>query len=868
MPTLGNTAATILALLTLTTRSGWADDPAAPTAEADAETPAAEETLPAAAPTTLLGRLREAMTQAQFLLRQAAKADEGGFLAPPVRQRAVVDRRQVDVRYTLKIVKEPIYEYETYKTVGTIRAGDSANAERRLGTIERRRIKRQIGTRDVERLIHDPQGAIVRQEMHPVYGPGGPDFLYPGFFGQNGLAIYASLATGLSPDEPVLQGAGEAMADFANAFGLPDYTWDLAWLTVALVNLPKDNDLYKELSEACVHKLLLGQSQGRTANGLWGPICIAPEPLATVVDYERKAYAREVGPLEERLKKDPESARHQERLEAAKRQFATFRSQYQMLTSQGTHFEHSTTRVNVDAKEGTLWRQGVDVDKATLPGLPYYIYGERLLDIESTSMVIFALREAARNGYLPEETRSIVGIKGEVLVPAVKTAKLLTATATALASRVSPVGTAPATGYWQPVHSFDTIGLVGLPVDDKQYADLEAPATMYSTAAAAAALLDLAELPGFAPSPTVVAALRASVRTTRQMAEALLAGDTKGIELGGHVAPYDFVFMLGRMASSAEGAQVIDREFWREMAVFLLASQTPKGGWAARLRKPMSPGLELYLAKRAERHFARRQELQRAGDDPAKEKQRFVNHWRSVYGLSLNHTLVSTAFATILLVEGARPPLISLWSWDGKPPGAAAAGLLPVVKRLESENHVRLRLASLPPELSETMLEDLPAVYLGGSGPFTPPPTAWNPLVDYLVAGGLVFAEAPASADGETFLGTVEKLVLESPGEFVRRTIPASETMPEMALLAPPTGGFGMLLLPVAATPTAPANALTRPQAMHAIYRLLLRSIDPAILQADFLVDHQTLARLEEEDFQRRLEERNAALEKLGQEQP
>ena len=78
------------------------------------------------------------------------------------------------------------------------------------------------------------------------------------------------METFYSPD------TAQRLADYLDAYGLPDRTWDLAWLTVAFANLPQTVELNKTLTERMVRKLLLGQVTEGPGAGLWGPVAINP----------------------------------------------------------------------------------------------------------------------------------------------------------------------------------------------------------------------------------------------------------------------------------------------------------------------------------------------------------------------------------------------------------------------------------------------------------------------------------------------------------------------------------------------------------------------------------------------------------------
>jgi hypothetical protein len=136
---------------------------------------------------------RAALAQGVEYFRQQAKEDPDGWLVPPARLQQVLDWKEVDVRYTMRKVTIPKYEYETYETYERV-PGASATDAAVMQKVTRKRIKRQIGTEEIEDKFLDPQGTLVEKRRQAVYGPGGPDLWRAGYFGHNGLVLYALMS--------------------------------------------------------------------------------------------------------------------------------------------------------------------------------------------------------------------------------------------------------------------------------------------------------------------------------------------------------------------------------------------------------------------------------------------------------------------------------------------------------------------------------------------------------------------------------------------------------------------------------------------------------------------------------------------------
>ncbi len=174
-------------------------------------------------------------------------------------------------------------------------------------------------------------------------------------------------------------------------------------MTIAFANLPQTVELNKTLTARMVRKLVLGQVTAGPGARLWGPVAVSPTLLARMVEYERKVYERKVQPWEEKLKESPDRKRNQEKREEAKALVNGFREQYLDMAQQGLQFEHLRGQQTVAARAKTQGRLGWEFQEIALYGLPVFIYGETWTDVELTSLVLFALREAQVNHCLPDK---------------------------------------------------------------------------------------------------------------------------------------------------------------------------------------------------------------------------------------------------------------------------------------------------------------------------------------------------------------------------------------------------------------------------------------------------------------------------------
>ena len=95
--------------------------------------------------------------------------------------------------------------------------------------------------------------------------------------------------------------------------------------------------------------------------------------------------------------KNPKSAQGQKGLNKAKDWAAKIQKEYRNVTTQGIWFNSVQGAMGSVADRDWCARTGWCYrDTATLPGMPVHIYTEQTADLESTAVVLFALREAAR----------------------------------------------------------------------------------------------------------------------------------------------------------------------------------------------------------------------------------------------------------------------------------------------------------------------------------------------------------------------------------------------------------------------------------------------------------------------------------------
>jgi hypothetical protein len=613
---------------------------------------------------------RSALTQAVIALRQMARADESGLYLPPIRVRKVVNSKEVDVRYTEKEVEVPVYEkYKTMASVGT----DSHYGGPGKPTLREVTLLRIKGYEKQKKLIPDRNGAIVKKEKVPVFGPGGPDYLFAGFWAQNALAIYASLQAGVPVADEQFARACKALFDYTEVYSLPDRTWDLAWLAVAAVNLPQSNPDHQKLTQRLVNKLLLGQVAEGPAAGLWGPICVNTTLFAKMVEEEWSLSKKELEPLEEALKKKPDDRRLPQKINEARAAISRYQLQYADVTMAGLKFDRATGAVTIQPNQAVLSRITGDFQEAVAAGWPYNLLKERTADLQSTALVLFALKEAARNRCIAATTAVPKNLKNQPIIAPENSGIIVRRTLAALMKLETSNKALSECNFWLPVDDFDSLQLGNPPGDDKQFVEVQSPVTPMSTAQTYAALENAARLCGPAagggPAPAILSQARRAALAVAEKQVTLAATPNPEDRV---LFPCDFIYEMQPAfapAGNPPPAQIPPQQLG--LAKLLLSLQHKDGTWLPRPKYPWRhvgrggshvEDYETSLLARidvlARRHFEAVEAKAGAKPqpyDPAARLWREKPFFHRNQSISMKPKVSATAYAILSLVPVARP---------------------------------------------------------------------------------------------------------------------------------------------------------------------------------------------------------------------
>ncbi len=419
---------------------------------------------------------RLAFVQGVNWLKQKAEADPDGWIIGPNRFIKVIGYTNITVRYSRRTVWDPVYSY----TNVVVFTQDTVGAPLRK-TIQRRIVKR-IGSNEVERLVHDPQGPIAQEQPHPLYDRGGNISWATRNIGDAALALHALRRAGIPDSDPVMQGVLINLRNHISTFGLPDQTWNLAWLTAVFAGTPGDEAA--DLTRRLASRLMDGQMMDREARGFWGTLSVHHGLLAAMLrDY--LAMLADLQKKELRLKEKPGKAA-QAAVDEIKESMDWHRTITEReICQRGFRFG------NVESS----WAVDPNADpKVLLAGADHLLYNQTVTDMESTWAALLALSMAAEHGRLPTETwrpklARKPGATISPLPPPERSEAVLARAANALAAKQARDGRWSECNQHQPVTKFDAFKTtLPVPSDPESFLPLSSPVTALSTAQGIAAL--------------------------------------------------------------------------------------------------------------------------------------------------------------------------------------------------------------------------------------------------------------------------------------------------------------------------------------------------------------------------------------------
>lgn len=585
---------------------------------------------------------------------------------------------QYITRFSLKqeVCYEPIYkhEYEEYETYG-VEGGVSSVDGKTLKKVTGQRIiaSKIVGTNKVERStwVHAADGTNIVVNTVNTYWQ-------PGFMAMNGMALYTVLRAGVPETNAVVAKTVDTLKRYILSFGAPDTTLDLAWMTAAFSCLRNSDAV--GIRSNLVNKLLLAQITDGTARGLWGPVAINPELLAAMLAYEQ-TLGKEVSRLKadavKELKK-PRKDKTGEKVAATERLVEELQAHYRLLAAAGLDFDKVTIGKNV-----TPDMSGGENEVVVMPGLPFYIYDQTLADLEMTSLALFALREAARNGFLPAETSPPRLSKGPAIIPAEKTSAIFARAASAITALQKKDGTWDEGNIYQPHTNFTVMGMGPVTKDkvrlntslEQQTKEKIMPVastnSCLSTAQAYAALVDAGQSAGIGNLINRYGEkLQLGLKAQSSLARDFIENRTNNVMIS-HTGlpcdqlvhwtqvPYDLIYKLTGLQRAYGTGDIHDYDIWRRYAYRILNMQNDDGWWGdgAKIRLQSTSTYARMDAFLRKTHEDSQKKVAPAKAEPYNPVTYWVTKGYVFAGSDFtdNRTLC-TVYAATFLLDGVREP--------------------------------------------------------------------------------------------------------------------------------------------------------------------------------------------------------------------
>ena len=443
---------------------------AAPLATAPTGAPAGDQI-----PTTVLApAIRQSVANgaAALVARIMAPSNPQKLAFPPAQTLVtrVVEIEKIPAKRVSQ--EQPVWEHEYGEVEKLVPIIESGQPTGRFQKVKQRVVvkSKQVGTTTKTVLVPDPYGTETIERPKTVREPGGPAAWAPNLPGLNGMALYVLVKAGLGKHPATVKHAAALAAHADQTKGLPDTTFDVAWMAAGFAALGAESP-HAALADRLLGKLVDGQIREGKIDGMWGPVCANTLHFGRLFNVNQKVREE----LDVNIPKLLATANPVQ----TKQIVATGEAMRAVATAyERTHRDVFRAGMRLKELQGPL---GI-ADTDTVPGVPFNTFQWLVTDLESTEAAAFALAEAQRAGMLPAETERIA-IKGKKVHPPSKTDAVLKAAARRLAEALER--DEATTGLVQ-VALNKGLDKTGFPV--ALVTDGEAPPALFDTATACTAV--------------------------------------------------------------------------------------------------------------------------------------------------------------------------------------------------------------------------------------------------------------------------------------------------------------------------------------------------------------------------------------------
>jgi len=336
--------------------------------------------------------------------------------APPQKFRYNLENRKVPrYQYKYKYVHKTVYVREdgSNGNSGVDRSGYDREMRSSAGKLVKRSVRsrelesvKQVGVKTEKAIVRHPEGKYEGTCRSTCMQVTGLAILPHGWHATNAQLVYTMIKAGLPATDPQIQLTIESFTNLLSAYGIPDTTKDVAWLTALFANLPQDNPAVKEWSEKLVSRLVSGSAQVGDNLGMWGPVCINPKYLDEIFDYDMKFLAKNITPLKNELlmeNRERQKIRLEQELQAKEQLHEQWQKAYLTWAMVGTSAQNprgqTVIPADTDMQQNLIFNYSLKV-----PGQAQDACHFQFTDLESTSIALMALSEAQAAGILPKLT--------------------------------------------------------------------------------------------------------------------------------------------------------------------------------------------------------------------------------------------------------------------------------------------------------------------------------------------------------------------------------------------------------------------------------------------------------------------------------
>ena len=466
------------------------------------------------------------------------------------------------------------------------------------------------------------------------------------------------------------------------------------------------------------------------------------------------------------------------------------------------------------------------------------IYNQRSADLGSTAVALYALRQAADNGTLPEKLWRPENSKIETEKPA----KILSTSMDALAKKLVEKRGWDEMNRYQAVKDFDKVKTFpGIPRADDTFPTPASNTNLLTNLQGFSAMAGTAHI---AQSDSLNAKyqqhLAKGAELLRTSAESLLKNglpeDTKTLPF----PPYEHFLFLSDVTRGANSSKEDRRDLWEPLASKLISMRSAKGSWEHK-----GPGRRYHLPTSLLSRIAVLGEPEKKNKIEYDKPHAYQGYHNLVNLLEsgkkirpIVEDVVPTSFAMVFLAENVRPPVIGECLWTSDTKESRIAPVVTTVMRQQKKTPFRYSAVTRP--IKAESIAELPVLLIRGKGNFAPNEAESKALKDYLDAGGLVLFEAAADSDGATFLkGAESTLKSLLPASSSIENIGSDKELMGSAVgkasiraFKKPDASLAAVFLPMA--PKTGAKGLPRSIAARAVYNILFQKIDPAILEESY----------------------------------